>query len=41
MSMTRTDHDPPFAAAPDGPDGMRKAAEIFRRAFPDWRSDVQ
>ena len=26
---------------PDGPDGMRQAAELFRHAFPDWRSDVQ
>jgi SnoaL-like polyketide cyclase len=34
-------HDPPFPGAPDGPEGMRKAAEIFRRAFPDWRSGVQ
>jgi predicted ester cyclase len=33
--------DPPFPGAPDGPEGMRQAAEIFRRAFPDWRSDVQ
>jgi len=34
-------HDPPFPGAPDGPEGMRKAGEIFRRAFPDWRSDPQ
>ena len=34
-------HDPPFPGAPDGPAGMRMAGEIFRRAFPDWRSDVQ
>ncbi len=34
-------HDPPFPGAPDGPEGMRKAGEIFRHAFPDWRSDVQ
>jgi predicted ester cyclase len=34
-------HDPPFPGAPDGPEGMRKAAEIFRHGFPDWRSDVQ
>jgi predicted ester cyclase len=35
------DHDPPFPGAPAGPEGMRKAGEIFRRAFPDWRSDLQ
>ena len=34
-------HDPPLPGAPDGPDGMRRAAELFRHAFPDWRSDVQ
>ena len=34
-------HDPPFPGAPDGPEGMRRAGEIFRRAFPDWRSDLQ
>jgi predicted ester cyclase len=34
-------HDPPFPGAPDGPEGMRKAAEMFRRGFPDWHSDVQ
>ena len=34
-------HDPSLPGAPDGPDGMRQAAELFRQAFPDWRSDVQ
>jgi predicted ester cyclase len=34
-------HDPPLPGAPDGPEGMRQAAELFRHAFPDWRSDVQ
>jgi predicted ester cyclase len=34
-------HDPPLPGAPSGPEGMRQAAEVFRRAFPDWRSDVQ
>ena len=34
-------HDPPFPGAPPGPQGMRMAGEIFRRAFPDWHSDVQ
>jgi steroid delta-isomerase-like uncharacterized protein len=34
-------HDPPLPGSPDGPEGMRQAAERFRQAFPDWRSDVQ
>ena len=34
-------HDPPLPGAPDGREGMRQAAELFRQAFPDWRSDVQ
>jgi predicted ester cyclase len=34
-------HDPPLPGAPDGREGMRQAADVFRRAFPDWRSDVQ
>jgi len=34
-------HDPPLPSSPDGPEGMRQAAEIFRSAFPDWRSDQQ
>lgn len=34
-------HDPPLPGAPDGPEGMRQAADVFRRAFPDWRSDEQ
>ena len=33
-------HDPPFPGAPDGSEGMRAAAEAFRRALPDWRSDI-
>ena len=33
-------HDPPLPSSPDGPEGMRQAAEIFRSAFPDWRSDA-
>jgi hypothetical protein len=35
------DHDPPVPGSPDGPEGVRKAAEVIRQAFPDWRSDVQ
>ncbi|GHF11511.1 hypothetical protein GCM10017786_51610 [Amycolatopsis deserti] len=34
-------HDPPFPGAPDGPDGMRAAAMMFRQAMPDWHSDVE
>jgi steroid delta-isomerase-like uncharacterized protein len=33
-------HDPPFPGAPEGPDGMRQAAMMFRRALPDWHSDL-
>lgn len=33
-------HDPPFPGAPDGAEGLRMAAETFRRALPDWRSDL-
>ncbi|NMH92478.1 ester cyclase [Pseudonocardia bannensis] len=33
-------HDPPFPGAPDGPEGMRQAAAMFRRALPDWHSEV-
>lgn len=34
-------HDPPFPGAPDGPEGMRQAAALFRQAMPDWHSDVE
>ena len=34
-------HDPPFPGAPDGPDGMRLAAATFRRALPDWHSNME
>jgi predicted ester cyclase len=33
-------HDPPLPGTADGPDGMRQIGELFRRAFPDWRSEV-
>ena len=33
-------HDPPFPGAPDGSEGLRVAAEVFRRALPDWHSDI-
>lgn len=34
-------HDPPFPGAPDGPEGMRQAAAMFRQAVPDWQSNVE
>jgi steroid delta-isomerase-like uncharacterized protein len=33
-------HDSPFPGAPDGPEGMRVAAAVFRDALPDWHSDL-
>ena len=33
-------HDSPFPGAPDGPEGMRQAAVLYRAALPDWHSDV-
>jgi hypothetical protein len=33
-------HDPPMPDMPVGPDGMRQASQMFRSAFPDWRSEV-
>jgi steroid delta-isomerase-like uncharacterized protein len=34
-------HDPPLPGSAAGREGMRQASEVFRQAFPDWRSDVQ
>ena len=34
-------HDPPFPGAPQGPEGMRLAATIYRQALPDWHSEVE
>jgi predicted ester cyclase len=34
-------HDPPFPGAPAGPEGWRVAEEAFRRACPDWHSDLE
>jgi predicted ester cyclase len=34
------DHDPPIPGAPSGPEGMRRAAALFRQALPDWHSDL-
>lgn len=33
-------HDAPFPGAPEGPEGMRVAAAMFREALPDWHSEV-
>jgi steroid delta-isomerase-like uncharacterized protein len=33
-------HDAPFPGAPDGPEGIRQAAVMFRNALPDWHSEV-
>jgi steroid delta-isomerase-like uncharacterized protein len=33
-------HDLPYPGAPDGPEGMRQAAVLYRAALPDWHSDV-
>jgi steroid delta-isomerase-like uncharacterized protein len=33
-------HDAPFPGAPDGLEGMRQAAVLYRAALPDWHSDV-
>ena len=34
-------HDAPFPGAPEGPEGMRVAARIYRQALPDWHSEVE
>jgi steroid delta-isomerase-like uncharacterized protein len=34
-------HDVPFPGAPEGPEGMRLAASMYRQALPDWHSDVE
>ena len=34
------DHDPPVPDAPTGAEGMRRAGDLFRRALPDWHSDI-
>jgi predicted ester cyclase len=34
-------HDPPYPGSPDGPEGVRRAAALFRAACPDWHSDLE
>ena len=36
-----SNHDTPMPGLPEGREGMRTAAEMFRKAFPDWHSDVR
>ena len=40
VSPDFVNHDPPFPGSPQGPEGMRQAAEMMRAAVPDWRSDI-
>jgi predicted ester cyclase len=35
------DHHPPVPDAPNGIEGLRTAAAMFRNAFPDWHSDLE
>lgn len=41
LSPDFVDHDPPFRGAPEGADGLRQSAVMFRHALPDWRSDTE
>lgn len=41
LSPGFVDHDPPVPDAPSGAEGLRRAAAMFRAAFPDWHSDVE
>lgn len=34
------DHDPPVPGIPGDAEGFRRAAALFRQAFPDWRSEL-
>jgi steroid delta-isomerase-like uncharacterized protein len=34
-------HDPPFPGAPLDREGFRIAGDVFRKACPDWHSDVE
>ncbi|CCF64215.1 ester cyclase [Nocardia cyriacigeorgica] len=33
-------HDPPFPGAPEGREGLRLAAAMFREALPGWHSEI-
>src|SRR6266516_4449539 len=43
LSPDFVDHDPTLPSSESGPEAMREAAAAayFRRAFPDWRSEVE
>jgi steroid delta-isomerase-like uncharacterized protein len=41
LSPHFVDHDPTLPGSEPGPGAMREAAAYFRRAFPDWHSDVE
>jgi steroid delta-isomerase-like uncharacterized protein len=41
LSPNLINHDSPFPGAPEGPEGMRRAAQVYREALPDWHSDVE
>jgi steroid delta-isomerase-like uncharacterized protein len=41
LDPNMVNHDRPFPGASDGPEGMRQAAAMFRRALPDWHSEVE
>ncbi|MBM7787149.1 ester cyclase [Tenggerimyces flavus] len=40
LAPTFVDHDPPIPDAPNGQEGLRRAAAMFREALPDWTSTV-
>ena len=40
LAPTFVNHDPPFPGAPQDAAGMRQAAIMFRKALPDWHSDL-
>jgi steroid delta-isomerase-like uncharacterized protein len=41
LDPTFVNHDAPFPGAPQGPEGMRLAANLYREAMPDWRSEPE
>ena len=40
LSPGFVDHDPTLPSSEPGPEAMREAAAYFRRACPDWHSDI-
>jgi steroid delta-isomerase-like uncharacterized protein len=41
LSPGFVDHDPTLPSSQPGPAAIREAAAYFRRAFPDWHSDIE